>query len=197
MTDTNTQTVAETKVPAQPETAAAGAQTDDLATVLNEFETETRTQTPEPKQAPVPPEFAQRIEALEKTISETKFKEEFQPILKRIRGDIPDSVLSDAEITDLLDGRAKRDPKLQNAYLNRQANPAAWAKVEKMLGAEISGKFSKLPDPDATSDKEAVAAAVRGASTKAPPEKPPNLGQLSNPEYRKKVKEDWGFDPGV
>jgi len=38
-------------------------------------------------------------------------------------------------------------------------------------------------DPDATEDRAAVTAAVKGASAKAPEEKPPNLGKMTQGEF--------------
>lgn len=199
MTEETTQAVVDdTKTTPEAVAADTSARTDDLDSLLGQFEAETRTQ-PEQKPAAAPPtdDVAKRVEQLERTLAETRFKSEFQPILKRIRGDIPETVLTDEEITDLLDGRAKRNAQLQTAYLNRSHNPAGWAKVEKALNSELAKKFSRLPDPDATAERDAVAAAVRSASTKAPPDKPPNLGGLSNAEYNQKVKEQFGFNPGV
>jgi ribosomal protein L22 len=49
-------------------------------------------------------------------------------------------------------------------------------------------------DPDATSDRFAVAQAVRGASAKsAPPEPPVNLGRLSSGEFARHTMEKYGF----
>jgi len=198
MTEETTQPVADT-TNATPEavTADTSARTDDLDALLGQFEAGTQPQ-PEPKPAAAPTDdVAKRVEQLERTLAETKFKSDFEPVLKRIRGEIPAEVFSDEEITDWLDGKAKRNPALQTAYLNRNKNPAAWAKVEKTFNAELAKKFSRLPDPDATAERDAVAAAVRSASTKAPPEKPLSLSGLSNAEYNQKVKEQFGFNPGV
>ena len=54
-----------------------------------------------------------------------------------------------------------------------------------------------VPDPDATAEKWAVAAAVRGASGVALAEKPPDFDRMSNAEFSRTVKEKYGYDPGV
>lgn len=190
MTDeVNTQSAAQTtEVPAQPAAEATGAQatqTADLDTILSEFRTATET-APVPEQKPVAevaPDVVARVRQLETTLAERDFKEAITPVIKRIRGDIPEDVLADDEVQDLVDGRAKRDPRLQQAWLNRASNPGAWSKIEKALNQELAKKFSKLPDPDATEDRAAVTAAVRGASQKAPAETPPNYGAMTDAEF--------------
>ena len=146
---------------------------------------------------PKPTADADRVSALEREFAQMKFEREFKPTLERVRGELPKDVWSDEELSDWIDGRAKRDPKLQNAWLNRAANPKAWGAVEKALSAELSKKFQPRVDAQATEDVAAVAAAVRGASKQAPEERPPEFSRMSNGEYRKNIREKYGFDPGV
>lgn len=190
MTDATTQPAAlTTEAPALPAAEATGAQTTqpaDLDSILSEFDVKTAPAPEQPKPvAEVAPDVARRVEHLEKTLAERDFKEAITPVLDRIRGEIPKDVLANEEIQDLIDGRARRDVRLQQAWLNRASNPAAWTKLEKALGQELSKKFSKLPDPDATEDRAAVTAAVRGASQKAPAETAPNYGAMNDAEFQK------------
>ena len=188
----------ETEAQAKPVAEATTAQDKgfDLDGLLSEFTEQTKPVTqPQPKpQATATPVVD--VEA-RKELAELKFEKEWKPVLTRIRGDIPSEVMSDEELTDLMNGRASRDPRLKNAWENRASNPAAWNKVEKALNAELIKKFQKLPDPNATEDVAAVTAAVRGASKQAPPAQAPKFGGMSNAEYRKYVKENHGYDPGV
>jgi hypothetical protein len=48
-------------------------------------------------------------------------------------------------------------------------------------------------DEIATADHDAVAASVRGASGKAQPEPPPNLGQMSDKQLREYTRTNFGF----
>lgn len=188
MTDATTQSAAQpTEVPAQPAAEVTGAQPTqpaDLDSILAEFDQSAKpAPAPETKPATAPTpvvdnEARQELAAL-------KFQLEIKPVLERIRGDIPKDRFTDDEVQDLIDGRARRDPRLQQAWLNRASNPAAWNKIEKALGQEMSKKFTKLPDPDATEDRAAVTAAVRGASQKAPAESAPNYGAMNDAEFAK------------
>jgi hypothetical protein len=54
----------------------------------------------------------------------------------------------------------------------------------------------KAIDRKATDTYLAFAAAVRGASTRATAEPPPDFTDMSNAEGRQKVIENYGFDPG-
>lgn len=193
MTDeVNTQTAAQTtEVAAQPAAEVAGAQpvqtAADLDSILNEFKTATETPAPAPelKPAAVAPDVVREVQELKTKLAEREFQEAIAPVVGRVRGEIPKEVYSDEEIQDWMDGRAKRDPRLQQAWLARANNPGAWAKVEKALSQDLAKKFSKLPDPDATEDRAAVTAAVRGASQKAPAETPPNYGNMTDAEFAK------------
>lgn len=198
MTDTQTVgTGTEATPQASAEVTTAQGSGFDLDGLLSEFTEQTKPTT-QPQTEPQKPAPTQVVDVeARKELAELKFEKEWKPVLTRIRGDIPSDVISDEELTDLMNGRAARDPRLKNAWENRASNPAAWGKLEKALNGEISKKFQKLPDPNTTEDVEAVTAAVRGASNKAPPAQAPKFGSMSNAEYRKYVKENHGYDPGV
>ncbi len=76
--------------------------------------------------------------------------------------------------------------------MQKDANPRQWGRIKSELGREFKKKFDRVPDLQVTEDRAAVVAAVRGASTKAPVEKPPNLGQMSDAEFRQYTRQ-FGF----
>lgn len=198
MTEDTQAVVDKTDAPAKPGAEVDSAQdkgSDDLDTLLNQFEQEQPKPEAKPKTEPeqkLDTAAIRRLETLEKSLAEDRFQKSIKPVIERVRGDIPAEVLGDDEILDLLDGKAKRDPRLQQAWLNRDKNPSAWAKIEQNLGKELSKKFSKLPDQDATEDRNAVAVAVRGASTKAPEGKPPNFSKMSDNEFQAEKEKMFG-----
>ena len=137
MTDSNTQPVANpAETAAQPAAEAQGAQTVDMDSLLNEFDTATKAATPEPQprtvanSKPSVEDLAARLAAFERDKADSDFQKAFEPVLRNVRGEIPEQVISNAELTDLIDGKAKRDPRLQQAWLNRAQNPQAWSKIE-------------------------------------------------------------------
>ena len=62
-----------------------------------------------------------------------------------------------------------------------------------------TAKQHKPIDQEATEIHEAIYHAVRSGSSggKAPPEVPQKMGGMTTNEYRKYVKDNWGFDPHV
>ena len=114
-------------------------------------------------------------------------------LVKSVRGEIPEDVLADDEIEDWLEGQAKRNQQLATAWMQRQKNPGAWAKVERGLSEKLNNKWKTRIDPDATADHAAVAQAVRGASTRVAAEPPPDLSRMSNAELARFTRDNYGF----
>ena len=188
--------VDETKVSATPETQVDSARNDgtDLDTLLAEFNQQTAPKTdpvspPQTQQQPVQPDplvtrLYQRFE-----------KEDISKLVKDVKGDLDED---DEMVEAWVDAKARRDPRLQQAWMEREAKPQAFQKIAKELGREFAKRASKRPDPQATEDRNAVAAAVRGASTnRVPDAQAPNHSMQNNAEFRKSVRENYGFDPGV
>lgn len=203
MADDNKAVVDATKDQAKPDAAGADARKadDDLDALLAEFAPTTAGKSeakPDTKTEPTKDQGSPvegRVKALESQLSEYLFKQEAQPVITAIRGDIPADVFTDDEVVDWLDGQAKRNPGLQNAWANRHQNPKGFKKVVDVLARDFQKKFAKMPDRGATEDREMVAAAVRGASTKAPEGKAPNYAKLSNADFAKSIEDEYGFRP--
>ena len=94
-----------------------------------------------------------------------------------------------------LDAQARSDPRLAAAWSQRHANPKQFQKVVTGLSQSFAKKYGKLPDKQATEDREAVTAAVRGASTRAPEGKAPDYSGKSDAEFREDVRKNYGFNP--
>ena len=90
---------------------------------------------------------------------------------------------------------AKQDSRLSTAWTERHQNPQHFDKVVSTLGRKFHEKFSRFPDKEATENKEAVTAAVQGASTTAPEKKPTSYNGMSDAEFRKSVRDEYGFEP--
>lgn len=199
MSEETTQTVVdETKVPAQPGTEVSGARNDgtDLDTLLAEFDQGTKK--PEPVSPPPVTQTQQPAQQTDPNLLRLVSRIDRQDIaslVKDVKGDLD---YDDDLVEAWIDTQARRDPRLQRAWLERDANPQAFGRIAKELGKSFAKRAAKRPDPALTEDREAVVAAVRGASTQRVPESPPvKLGNLSNADYRKQVREQFGFDPGV
>lgn len=200
--DKTTQTVVdETKVPATPGSAVESARNDgdDLEKLLAQY----NEQTTQPKADPVspPPPATQQQQTptqpdpLTMRLAQRIDREDIGKLVKDVKGDLD---IEDDLVEAWIDAQARKDARLQRAWLERDANPQAFQSIAKGLGREFAKRASKRIDPQATEDRAAVAAAVRGASTQRAPDTPsPNYTTQSNAEYRRSIREQYGFDPGV
>lgn len=211
MSEANTQPVVEkTEAPAvqgaEVNNSARNDAGDDLDKALSEFDeqqpkpvTQATSTQPEQKAGATNDQRAQeaphngRLSAIEKRF----FKQDMDATIKQVRGDMDPDLFDDSLVEAWINGEAKKDQRLATAWVNRDSNPAAFKKVVETLGRNFAKKYAKLPDAKATEDREIVAAAVRGASTKAPEGKTPNFGGMSNAEYREAHKREYGYYPNV
>lgn len=179
--------------------AAVEKRTDDgvdMQALLSEFEEGTSKPAASPPESSATPQvdlskLKDQVKAELK--SEQDNAQAIKSLVKTVRGEISPDVFSDEEIEDWLDGQAKRNPQLGQAWMQRSKNPAVWAKIESGLSNKFNGKFKNRIDPDATADRDAVAHAVRGASNKVAAEPAPDLSKMSDAELRKYTQDNWGF----
>lgn len=204
MTDEIKQTVvdaANTQPKAGSEADGARQDGDDLDALLAQFDTATKpadTTSPPAAAATTQPDKAvldelQALKGIATQWQQDKFKTEIGATVKDIRGDMDPETFDDEFVEAWLDARARKDNRLQSAWQQKDANPRQWSRIKSELGREFKKKFDKMPDRSATEDREAVVAAVRGASTKAPPEQAPKLGGMTQAEFQKYTRENFGF----
>jgi len=199
MSEENTQPVAiEPNATAQPVAEVPSARTDDdLDTLLKEFDTET-TRSPEPAQpAPAAPAANDTAVANETVLSEAKFirqqrfQKDMDDTIKKVRGDLPEELFDGPLVQAWINARAEKDERLANAWANRHADPKKFEQVVGALGKQFS-KYGKLPDKNATEDREAVSAAVRGASHQAPGGKAPDFSRMTDAEFAAEKEKAFG-----
>lgn len=193
MTTETTQSVAsdasaQAGVPAASAENAGGTKTQSLEDILAEFSSpeEAPAEASKPETKPTEtlaskpaastvadPEvkaLKDKVEAWERA----EGRKQLETVIGRIKGDSP----VDPDVVEAyLEAQARRNPQLAKAYVNRNANPAAWAKVEQQLAKDVRAKFAGAGatiDPAVTETRESIAAAVRGSSTAAKP------GELSD-----------------
>lgn len=157
---------------------ADGAQEkeESLDDLLSQYEQkDEQTSKSEPEQTgdressePDPKDLYQQMQSLVDQQAQERFNRDMSEAIETVRGDLDPEVADDALVRGWLDARASEDRRLANAWAQRHQDPKGFQKVLKRLNRELSQKFSSLPDKKATEDREAVAAAVRGASNQAP-----------------------------
>lgn len=196
-----------TPAPAQPGATAPDARNDgdDLDALLSEYDSSTRAPPAPASPAPATPGAADtdikaltdEVRGLRTERQKEVFRRDMDAMVKDVRGDLNPELFDDRLVEAWIDGEARADPRLLQVFANRHENPKQFKKVVETLGRSFNKKWSKLPDRGATEDREAVTHAVRGASTHAPPDKPPDFANKSNAEFRNEVKEKFGYTPNV
>jgi len=208
MNDQTTQTAVDaTQAPATPGATADSARNDgeELDKLLSEYDQSNKTSsTPEPAR----PEstgtadtdlkaLADEVRGLRTERQKETFRKDMDAMVKNVRGNLDPEFFDDVLVESWIDAQARQDSRLLQVFANRHDNPKQFAKIVDTLNRNFARKWSKLPDKGATEDRAAVAAAVRGASTTAPPEKPPEYASKSNTEFRNEVREKYGYTPKV
>ena len=178
--------VEQTDAQATPAVEGAGAQ-DDLDTLLKEFEgtQETKSETKTETKPDTTTEDREAIEWAKQQRVKTYLDETRSAIneaAKAVKGDLP---VDDELAEGFLHAKAFKDERFKQAFINREKSPDAWSKVLKGMNAEFAKKFADMPDAQVSEDRAAVAAAVRGASTKASEPTPPDFSKMSDAEFRK------------
>jgi hypothetical protein len=95
---------------------------------------------------------------------------------------------------------ATMNPELRRAFDHRNDSPQARAFAERAFKRAVNPLYEtarKQPDANATADRNAVAAAMKGYTGSPPPEQPVNIGNLSNAEFNQLIREKYGINSGV
>jgi hypothetical protein len=174
---------------------------DDLDKLLSQYDQQTQSHAapptqPEPKAGPAGDPKTQ-TDPVVTALANRLFKQDMNETIKQVRGNLDPAFFDEPFVKAWIDGQATQDPRLTKAWLERDSNPKQFQKVVDQLGRNFAKKYGKLPDRNATEDREAVTAAVRGASTKAPEGKAPDFAGMSNVEYREAHKKEYGYYPNV
>jgi len=199
MEDTEKQAVVDEQPDDQavPESEGADAQDDgdDLEAILSEFDSgEDAKSTPE---TAADDDTKKKLLELEQKIEAQQFRADMEDVVNKVRGDIPSDVFDDVEVEAWIDAQARRDTRLQKAWSNRHNDPKGFDRVVGGLNKTFAKKFSKLPDQNATEDREAVSQAVRGSSGKAPEGGDvPDFASMNDAEARAAMKKMGIQDPG-
>ena len=168
---------------------------DDLNDLLDEWEVESEQKAEETTKSEDKPDdrvqhLEQKIKDIERRDAEKSFNEGVQKSVNEVMDGMEESLYTAQEVEDFLWARAARDDKFQNAFLQRGLNPKGWSKVLKAMGKELSQRAKTRPDPQATSDSDAVAAAVRGSSNRVSEaeEDFSKVNQMNDQEFEKFVQ---------
>jgi hypothetical protein len=207
-TQTATENANDPAKPGSEATNGAPADTnDDLETALNEYDAANegssngQTQTTTPAGTETAEQRLARLEKQEadrqRSEAERVYKADLASAVASIRGEFTADEVADETIEAWLEGRARNDPRVAQAWMKRGNDTAKYKRVLNALQNEFAQKHARLRnvDRDTTETTVVVADAVRRASNKAPEGKAPDFTKLSDAEYREKVRKEYGFNP--
>ena len=175
MSETTQPVVTPANGAATPAPAAAANAPDELDQLLKQFETP--AETPKAETTATPKVEASDIKDVVEFVRTEKTRKESETVkadIEKARGvirsqldeigvKIPDDILEGT-----MDALARKDPRIQKAWMQRGTNPRAWDDVVKGIAKKVRQDFESLPDKETTDDKNAVRLAVRSASTRTP-----------------------------
>lgn len=169
--------VAEDPNEASKETAPAdsgAAQEESLDELLKEFDSRSKPAEAAPKEEPqtLEPKVADTdvnaLAVLEQRLNDQEAREqrrELDGLVNRLTAGVEATPL---RVKGLLNALAEENPALNSLWMQRNVRPKEWQKAEDGLRKLILKEFGQKVDKQATSSRDAVASAVRSASTAAP-----------------------------
>ena len=196
-------------VQAEPQAPQGG---DDLDALLAEFEQgTTRPAEPQLEISDAEPQlrteraqfyrqqsdFNSEVQNYTQQRLQEKHEADFTSLIKEVRGELDPELFTDKMIRAFIDAEARENEHLQDAWLNRAANPARFRRAASELVKQFASHAKRMPDPQLTQDRELVSQYVRTATGQAPTDRQPNLGRMTNDEFRKYAIDTYGINPSV
>lgn len=152
---------------------SSDAQVDELDSLLSDFGQPDQTGT-EPQNTPVQDVTKDDIREMVQYSKQDRHAREMEQTnaaidsaCKTVFENLPEGVLPERAVRGLLIDMADSDQRFQKAFFARGSNPAQWNKILSATAKEMAKEFATV-DKDLSEDKEAIASAVRSASTKVP-----------------------------
>ena len=172
---------------------------DDINAALSEYDNEVNRNQPAPStpshQSEQEEEVSVRLQRLEREQQDRIYRTDMDAACDTIRGDLPADRFDNQFLEGWLNARAMQDKRILRAWEDRSNDPAKFKRVLTGLAKELAGKWGDYSgvDQDATSTRDAVAAAMKGGTTKAPEGKPPELGKMTDAQLREFTQKEYGF----
>lgn len=189
---------------AKPETEAEGAPEntkDDFDAALDEF-TKTTDKPSSEQQKPKPTatpdaDLKAEVQALRQEQNQRIFREDMNRLVNQVRGEFASDEVDSEFIEAWIEAQARKEPRLAQAWIQRDDDPAKFARVASSLKQKFAEKHGRLrkQDQDATDTREVVTDAVRRGSKPAPAGQAPNYSGMTDAQFREAVKKDHGFTP--
>ncbi len=137
----------------------------DIDTLLEQFaeEGEPEKKVEEEKPA-VSPEIGQRLDRIDAYVQRQEAKDTESEIDTLVNGAVESheglKVLPEGAFRGYVEEQARRDPRIQQAWSQRNTNPQGIQKIVDALGKKYAEALAQKPDERLTNDREAARAYV-------------------------------------
>lgn len=102
----------------------------------------------------------------------------------RVAAEAAGGKISESVLKHALRGFTESNQAAVQAYFDREKNPGRWRELCRAFGRDMAKEMGDAIDDAASSSRDAVDTAVRGASNKVPERDPlPAMGRMSNREF--------------
>lgn len=186
--------VEQTDVAQEASTEGSNAQDLELDSLLQEYsdtgETEKTTTTQESNESSKVDKLISMFEQERSDNARVAADKELNSTVKSIKGDLG---VDEKFIKAYLNMKAEDDPRLAQAYLNKEKNPANWAKIERSLQGDLQKFVGGQPDKDLTDTREAVASSVLNSKSTSPNSNDKvDFSKMNDIDFDKFKKEQFG-----
>lgn len=103
-------------------------------------------------------EFVKSQKAQSEADMRKQVEREYQDVVKALKADLP---VSETIVDGYLQKSAQSDPRIAQAYQNREKNPARWEKTMKGIQANLRKEIGNIPDKAVTQTRNAVVEAIQ------------------------------------
>lgn len=152
----------------------------DLDALLSEFESSVKAKTEvktETKVESKPDETS----TIRNELAQLQYERDIGPAVDLVRGDLDKDTFDQKFVENWMEARAKENPRIMEAWLNRRANPDGFKKVMSGLGSKFRDQFGRLKRE---TDSDLVAAAVKGAARSTSTQEPaPDFSSMSDSAF--------------
>ena len=177
----------EADVESTTSTEDSGAQEVDLDSVLAEFDEDTSDQSEQSDQGSEQ-QTTNNLESEDldfiKDLKAQETRRQIDEEMKKMRENLPDDLyIPERAFRGMVEIMASENPKIAQAFANRNKNPAAWEKASKAIATNIAKEFDSQPDDKSTQDREAVVAAVKSVSTSSQESELPKFSEMNDQQF--------------
>lgn len=158
---------------------------DSLESALSEFDEATQPK----KEATQSNDVQQLVEIMKNERQERIARETNEAIANAVV-----NVKGDLDIdNDIVEGfilkMSQRDPRIVKAFDSRNQSPDMWDRVQKQLSKDLQKRIGQRVDAQITTDREAVAAAVKGASKTKQSTEDYDFKKMSDADFNNALQE--------